>query len=324
VVQRWLWDEPAEPPLQLGKDDLYVAYHAPAELCCRLVLGWSVPTNIVDLCVEFKRLRNGHERGDLGRSLVAALLANGIDAANFVDKREMQMLAARGGPYSEDQRRSLLEYNLRDVRALEALWPRMLSQIDLPRALLRGRYMGEVSRMEHNGAPVNQQELLTLADNWEALQGSLIDETNAHYGVWEGRTFKESRWEQYVTSRRLPWPRLASGKLSLHRDTFRRMGERFPEVEPVRALRGLLSQLRPFELPVGDDGSTRCGVHTFSTITGRNAPEARDFIFAWPKWCRGLIQPSAGRALVSLDYSQEEYLIAGTLSGDRKIIEDYR
>jgi hypothetical protein len=200
----------------------------------------------------------------------------------------------------------------------------MLPQLDVDRALLRGRFMLEVSRMEHHGVPVNQQELQTLADNWEALKNSLIDETNTHYGVWEGRTFKGSRWEQYVASRKLPWPRLASGKLSLHRDTFRRMGERFPEVGPIRALRGLLSQLRHFELPVGDDGRTRCGVHTFGTITGRNAPEAGDFIFSWPKWSRGLIQPPPGLALISLDYSQEEYLIAGTLSGDRKIVEDYR
>jgi hypothetical protein len=323
IKQRWLGGSWAPPPFPLTEKDLYIAYHVPAELCCRLLLGWPLPTNIVDLCVEFKLLRNGRGPG-AGRNLIAALLAHGIDAAPFVDKREMQMLAARGGPYTEPQQQALLEYNARDVKALQALWPRMLPRLDLGRALLRGRFMLETARAEHHGVPINQQELQTLADHWEALRGSLIDEINAGYGVWEGRTFKESRWERFVLSRKLPWPRLASGRLSLHRDTFRRMGERYPEVEPVRALRGLLSQLRHFELPVGDDGRARCGFRTFNTITGRNAPEARDFIFSWPKWCRGLIQPPPGRALISLDYSQEEYLIAGTLSGDQKIIGDYR
>jgi hypothetical protein len=322
VQGRWLWGE-RPPPLDLAADDLYVSYHVPAELCCRLVLGWVLPTNVIDLCVEYKRLMNGRGEG-MGRGLLAALLSHGIDAAQFVDKREMQMLAARGGPYSDRQRADLRAYNERDVRALEQLFPAMLPRIDLPRALLRGRYMVEAAKVEHNGIPINVSELQTLADNWEALKGALVRETNRDYGVWDGLTFKEGRWEKWVRDRGLPWPRLASGKPSLHRDTFRRMAERFPEVEPVRALRGLLSQLRHFELPTGEDGRTRCGARTFCTITGRNAPEARDFIFSWPKWCRGLIQAPPGRALVSLDFSQEEYLIAGTLSGDPRIIGDYR
>jgi hypothetical protein len=323
LVRRWLWGEQAGPTFDLTAEDLYVAYHVPAELGCRLVLGWDLPTNVVDLCVEYKRLMNGRGRG-MGRALIAALLSHGIDAADFVDKREMQMLAARGGPYAEGQRTALMAYNERDVRALEKLFPRMLPRIDLPRALLRGRYMVEVGKMEHHGVPVNGEELQTLADNWEALKESLVNETNRAYGVWQGQTFKEDRWEEYISRQGWPWPRLKSGRPSLHRDTFKCMAERFPEVEPVRALRGLLSQLRHFELPVGADGRTRCGSYTFGTITGRNAPEAHDFVFSWPKWCRGLIQPPPGRALVSLDFSQEEYLVAGTLSGDQRIISDYR
>jgi hypothetical protein len=287
VVRRWLWGESPEPPFDLTGEDLYVAYHIPAEVCCRLVLGWAVPTTAVDLCVEYKRLMNGRGWG-MGRSLVAALLSRGIDAADFVDKHEMQMLAARGGPFSEKQRADLLAYNERDVRALEKLFPAMLRDVDLPRARLRGRFMVEVARVEHHGVPVNAGDLQTLADNWEALKDALVEETNRSYGVWQGQTFKEHRWEELVARRGWPWPRLKSGRLSLHRDTFRRMAERFPEVEPVRTLRGLLSQLRHFELPVGADGRTRCGSSTFNTITGRNAPEAREFLFSWPKWCRGL------------------------------------
>jgi hypothetical protein len=322
VERRWLWGGD-HSPLDLTADDLYIAYHVPAELCCRLVLGWPLPANVVDLCVEYKRLQNGRNSG-MGKGLIAALLSHGIDGAPFVDKKEMQWLAARGGPYTERQRADLLDYNKRDVQALEKLFPQMLSRLDFPRALLRGRYMVEVSKIEHNGVPINGQELQTLADNWDALRRALVNETNRDYGVWDGETFKEGRWEQWVTSRRLPWPRLKSGHLSLHRDTFRRMAERCPEVEPVRALRGLLSQLRHFELPIGEDGRTRCGAFTFGTITGRNAPEARDYLFAWPKWCRGLVQAPPGRALISLDFSQEEYLIAGTLSGDPRMIGDYR
>jgi hypothetical protein len=327
VERRWLYGE-TPPPLDLAPDDLYVSYHAPAELCCRLVLGWPLPSHVIDLCVEFKRLMNGRksdpEWGSFGRGLLDALLVHGIDAAAFADKKEMQTLAAGGGPFPDRQRADLLDYNERDVRALEKLLPAMLPKIDLPRALLRGRYMVEVAKIEHNGVPVNRRELQALADNWGAIRLALIRETDQHYGVWAGETFKGSRWERWVTERRLPWTRTESGRLSLHRDTFRKMAERYPEVERVRALRDLLSQLRHFELPVGVDDRTRCGAYTFGTITGRNAPKAHDNIFSWPQWARGLIQARPGRVLIPFDYAQQEYLIAGTLSGDPQIIADYR
>ena len=76
--------------------------------------------------------------------------------------------------------------------------------------------------------------------------------------------------------------------------------------------------------PVGPDGRTRYDSYCFSTITSRNAPEAHDCIFSWPRWCRGLIQSPSGRALISLDFAQQEYLIAGTLSKDPRLIADYQ
>jgi hypothetical protein len=321
VERRWLWDGPL-PPLDLAANDLYVSYHAPAELCPRLALGWPLPSHVVDLCVEHKRLTNGHNTW-LGKDLVGALLTNGIDGAPFVNKQGMQMLAARGGPYTERQRDDLLAYNERDVRALEKLFPAMLPRIDLPRALLRGRYMVEVAKTEHNGLPINEQELKILDDNSAAIRQALIRDRDRH-GVWDGETFKKKRWEEWVAKRGLSWPRLKSGRLSLHRDTFGRMAERYPEVKPVRDLLALLSQLRHFKLPTGVDGRTRCDLYTFGTITGRNTPRARDYLFAWPKWCRGLMQVPPGRAFINLDFCQEEYLIAGTLSGDTGMIDDYR
>jgi hypothetical protein len=236
----------------------------------------------------------------------------------------MQMLAAGGGPYTADQRADLLAYNERDVRALEKLLPKMLPRLDLPRALLRGRHMVEVAKIEHNGVPVNREELRTLAENWEGLKDGFIEEVNRDCNIWEGRTFKESRWQELIRQRQWQWPLRKDGKPSLHRDTFKRMAERYPEVQAVHDLRNLLSQLKHFELPVGSDGRARCGSRTYGTITGRNAPEARDFIFSWPKAYRGLVQAPPGRALVNLDYAQQEYLIAGVLSGDPRMIEDYR
>src|SRR5262249_28401644 len=107
-------------------------------------------------------------------------------------------------------------------------------------------------------------------------------------------------------------------------ETFDRMGELCPEVCPVRSLLRMLDQLRDFDLPVGADGRHRYESYAFGTITGRHTPRAEGCLLLWPKWCRGLVQPRAGRALVALDYAPQGFLIAGVLSGDRRIVEDYR
>ena len=59
----------------------------------------------------------------------------------------MRALVLRGGPWSADERAAILSYCESDVAALVRLLPAMLSTIDLPRALLRGRYMTAAARM---------------------------------------------------------------------------------------------------------------------------------------------------------------------------------
>ncbi len=41
-----------EPPFPLDQSSLFVAYYAPAELCCFKVLGWPMPARILDLFAE--------------------------------------------------------------------------------------------------------------------------------------------------------------------------------------------------------------------------------------------------------------------------------
>ena len=65
----------------------------------------------------------------------------------------------RGGPWTDDERGGILDYCEGDVDALARLLPAMLPKIDLPRALLRGRYMAAAARMEHAGVPIDQEKL---------------------------------------------------------------------------------------------------------------------------------------------------------------------
>ena len=57
-------------PLNVGPDALWIAYYAAAEMDCFLSLGWDLPSNVLDLYVEFKNFSNGlslpHGSGLLG------------------------------------------------------------------------------------------------------------------------------------------------------------------------------------------------------------------------------------------------------------------
>jgi len=90
-----------------------------------------------------------------GNSLLGAMIHHKLDAIDATEKDEMRLLALRGGHYTEAEKSALLDYCESDVTALEKLLPRMLPQIDLPRALYRGGYMKAVARMETNGIPID-------------------------------------------------------------------------------------------------------------------------------------------------------------------------
>jgi hypothetical protein len=139
----------------------------------------------------------------------------------------------------------------------------MLSYIDLPRAQLRGRYMAASARMERNGVPIDTATLKLLRRHWPDIQDQLIADIDRNYGVYEGRTFKADRFEQWLASECIPWPRLGSGKLDLSDDTFREMARGWPIVAPLRELRAALSQMRLSELPVGKDARNRTILSAF-------------------------------------------------------------
>jgi hypothetical protein len=173
----------ALPPFGIKADCLFLAYYASAELGCHLALGWSMPARILDLFTEFRCLTNGLPI-PCGAGLLGALAYFGLDSLGAVEKSEMRQLAIRGGPFTPAERLALLNYCQTDVDALARLLPVMLPRIDLPRALLRGRYMAAAARMEWNGISIDTEALATLRNSWTQIKGRLIAEVDANYGVF--------------------------------------------------------------------------------------------------------------------------------------------
>lgn len=312
------------PPLPIGPDVLFVAFLASAELGCHLALGWPLPARVLDLYVEFRNRANGLSPPN-GFGLLGALIWFGLDAMDGAEKKAMQELACRGGPWTAEEREALLAYCESDVLALARLLPAMEPELDLPRAVAcRGRYMRAVARMEHAGVPIDMETLSRLRAGWETIQDGLIREVDSRFGVFDGRTFKAERWAGWLARCGLPWPRLESGELALDEDTFREMARSSPDVALMRELRVSLSQLRLSDLAVGTDGRNRTMLSPFRAKTGRNQPSNSRFIFGPSTWLRGLIRPEPGRAVAYVDWSQQEFGIAASLSGDPAMMEAYR
>lgn len=316
-------EQMAAAPFPTGEEALCVAYYASAEMDCFHALGWAHPTHVLDLFAEFRCLTNGLRLAH-GNGLLGALLYYGLPSIGGEQKSTMRDLVLTGGPWSMPEQVAILDYCETDVVALAYLLDAMQNQIDWARALLRGRYMKSVSCIQMNGVPLDIEVHSLLLSQWSAIQDQLIADIDLDYGVYDGRSFKTSRWEEYLVANDIPWPRLESGRLDMSDDTFRKMARTYVEVAPMRELRSSLSGMRLANLYVGDDGRNRCLLSPFQARTGRNQPSNSKFIFGPSVWLRGLIRPKPGWGLAYVDWSQQEFGIAAALSGDPAMLDAYR
>jgi len=324
-IHRLFQDELAtltEPPYDIGEDALFIAYYASDEMNCHLSLGWPLPIHALDLFTEFRNLTNGL-RPRCGTSLLGALTWFGLPSLGAVGNAAMQELAKRGAPFMDSEKSLLLNHCQADVDALGMLLPAMVKKLDIPRALLRGRYMKAMAHMEHNGIPIDTRMLSLFKQQWQSIQSQLIKAIDADFNVYEGQQFKASKFSAWLTQHNIPWPRTPSGALELKDDTFKAMAQCFPALAPLRELRVALSQMQLSKLAIGKDERNRCSLSAFKARTGRNQPSSNQFIFGPSVWLRGLIKPKAGYGLAYIDWSQQEFGIAAALSGDIKMMDAY-
>jgi DNA polymerase I len=325
-IRLWVGQLGPRPPFPISADTLFVAFSAAAELSCFKVLGWQMPARILDLYVEFRNSTNClQQKGSkpIETSLLAALTAHGLDTIGAIEKQKMRSLILRGGPWSDEERTTILDYCESDVAALARLLPAMLPRIDLPRALLRGRYMAAVAAMEHAGTPIDMSTLNRLLYHWDDIKTELVSRIDSDFGVFEGWTFKYDRFEVWLLKVGLPWPRLETGALDLSDEAFREAARAYPIVAPLRELRSALSELRLNDLQVGRDGRNRTWLAPFRARTSRNQPSNSKYIFGPAVWLRSLIKPPEGYGVAYVDFEQQEFGIAAALSGDPLMVAAY-
>jgi DNA polymerase I len=325
IIRLWRNELLALPqaPFDVGRDSLFCAYFSSAEFSCFLQLGWPLPDNILDLYVEHRVDTNG-EKTVCGDGLLGALALRGLAHLDAGEKEDMRRLILNQQQWTEDEKRRILDYCAADVTGTAALFSRMAPSIDWPRALLRGRYMKAVARMERTGVPIDSFLYRELVTHWDELKARLIASVDEDFGVYEGMTFRAERFANFLSERRIAWPKYPTGALKLDDDTFRDQARRWPPLQPLHELRATLSGLRLTGLEVGADARNRCLLSPFRAVTGRNQPSNTKFIFGPARWMRGLIKPPEGYGLAYVDFASQEIGIAAALSGDERMAEGYR
>ena len=232
----------SRPPYPTGEDALLVGFVGEAIVACHLSLGWPLPSHLVDLRVEFRNLANGQTK-PCGDGLVGAVVWFGLHASEAICSR-----------------RTLVDGD-RDVTALEQLFHAMCPELDLPRAILRGRYLVAAARIEATGIPIDVVKYSALKRHWRNI---------------------------------------------------------------VRTMGTSVSDAKPSSLAIGRDGRHRAPLCPFASRTSRNQPGSAASLMAAPGWLRRLIKPDAGKGVAIVDWAQQEFGIAAALSGDQRMIADYR
>lgn len=237
----------------------------------------------------------------------------------------MRGLVLRGGPWTQQEVRSILDYCQSDVDCLGPLLEHMLPQIrslphGLAHAVIRGRYMAAFTQMARTGIPIDVETLAAIRQHRHDIQLSLIHDIDKRYHVFDGTTFKDGLFAGYLYDHKMEWPRTATGRVATDKDTFKDMAARYPQLEDLRQLLKTLRQLKKESLAIGPDDRNRGWMHPFGTLTSRHAPKAREYIFSQPAWMRGLIKPPAGKALAYIDWCSQEICIAAALSGDKELL----
>jgi DNA polymerase I len=320
-----------QAPFDTGPRSLMVAYAANAELSCFIARGWPFPCNTLDVYVEVSAAINGLDIEGLESkrpSLLETCALFGIPAMPAAEKNRMRDLILSGkGKYTEDEWQQIERYNRADVEETSAVVNVIAPSIDLPRALLRGRYMGAVAKMEWVGLPISRYYLNLLIENWEPLQLFYIARDD-EFGLYDHTSIRLERLHDLINKCGWDWPLTSTGLPELKLKTLGRQAKRYPELKKLVRLREQIAELKISNLTntVGADGFSRCPLLPFWTRSGRNQPSGRDKIFlpALPSWLHGLIAPPPGYAVVKFDWDGQEYGETAAFSGDPAMLEDYR
>ena len=359
--------DPIPPcPIGLGADTLLVAFTAVAELTTMLALWGRMSARVLDLDIEWRHINNeefilkdlkiearnakgSEDLSPLGLLGVCAL--HGVASRGQQHKDEMRQLILTGGPWSETDERSILDYCGEDVWDTTALLAEMWAKfpdavycrekIDgIKAALHRGRSMTAFAWMEYIGIPLDVEMNARLSKHFTVIMEDLYAEIRDEFPIFNEDSFDiaPSKFVEFLKAKGWldnkdhPWPKTKGGKKrdkkQPKRDlkgpggsegTLPQMANVYPELKKLTSVLEIRSATKlGLRFPVGLDNRHRVNFWPFGTITSRCAPSSATYMLAGgsPAF-RHLAKPAIGEVLIEADWSAQEIWIAAYLSGDK-------
>ena len=220
--------------------------------------------------------------------------------------------------------------------------------------ILRGEYGARTALMEESGYPFHQQKTKNLSVAIEDILGDVAKDINSQFPDikpfrydMKVERFKMNqnnvkKWIKEECPYGKDWLQTAARGPSLSIEEWTKhydFKHNFPKgnfgAQMVRYLKNK-QNLGGFRVPetrkpgtkifwdyVGPDGRIRAYLNPFGSQSARTQPGSTGFIPLKTAWLRSLIEPKKGRTIGAIDYGSEEFLIAGLLANDDKMIEAY-
>ena len=218
-------------------------------------------------------------------------------------------------------------------------------------ALWRGRYSAHTAIMESVGYPIDVEATRNFSRQIPSILSECQRDINSQFSgqivpfKWNAKkanyTWNQKATRQWIIDNNLQdnWMLTDGGQLALSLEAFERhfqFKHDYPRgnfgAQMVRFLKLKQSlygfsesggKKKSFWNSVGPDGRVRPYMNIYGAQSGRSQPAATGFMFLKPAWMRTLVQPKKGYYLAGIDYGQQEFFLAGLISGDQVMIEAY-
>ena len=198
------------PPYRLDNEALFISYMNAAEFGIHIAKGWGEPACAIDAYVEFRHAVNdgGAKSGDREKgfySLAGALRYFCEDEIDVTHKKDMRDRILQGPPFSDQERRDILDYCEDDVRALARLFPHIVQTIRPPfeHAMFRAKFQWAIAKQQRRGIPMDGAAAAPAAAAWQRHASSIwsprLDRPFGCFEIVDGKPhWRKKQFAAYV------------------------------------------------------------------------------------------------------------------------------
>lgn len=282
----------------------------------------------------------------------------GVDVDTEHKDAMRDLIISAPNEFLDDDRLAIQKYCESDVKYLPELRDAIFEAyrhspakqvITHPEIALRGKTAARVAIMAQTGYPVHESSVRKFSASTKEILNEVAVDFNKQFTeekvfVWNKKTGmfskKEAPQRKFIAESpyEKDWLRTDTGNYSLSLDAWTQhysYRHQYPRNDfPAQILRYLktnqsLNGFRPggrksFFDYYGSDGRARPWLNPYGSQSSRYQPSATGYIPLKAAWMRSMIMPKPGRAIVGIDYSSQEFLLAALLSADENMFEAFK